>query len=99
MNEPIVTEQAQADLDEAWDYISEKAPAAADRLIDRFIAAARVHALFPESGRSREELKPSLRSFVVKPYVAFYRPVEGTIEVLRVLHGKRDIRRIIKGDQ
>jgi hypothetical protein len=29
-------------------------------LIDRF-AAARVHALFPESGKSREELKPGLR--------------------------------------
>ena len=95
---PIIAEQAQADLDEAWDYLAQKSPAAADRLIDRFVAAARVHARFPESGRSREELRPGLRSFVVKPYVAFYRPVEGTIEVLRVLHGRRDIRHIVKGD-
>ena len=96
MTEPIITEQAQADLDEAWDYLSERSPDAADKLIDRFAAAARVHALFPESGKSREALKPGLRSFLVRPYVAFYRPVEGTIEVLRFLHGKRDIRRILE---
>jgi toxin ParE1/3/4 len=99
MTEPIISEQAQADLLAAWDYLSEKSLSAADKLIDRFAAAARVHALFPESGKSREELKPGLRSFVVRPYVAFYRPFEGTIEVLRFLHGKRDIRRSLSGDE
>jgi len=99
MIEPIITEQAQADLDEAWDYLAERSSSSADKLIDRFVAAARVHARFPESGKSREELKPGLRSFVVHPFVAFYRPAEGTIEVLRFLHGKRDIRRLMEGDR
>jgi toxin ParE1/3/4 len=77
MIEPVITEQAQADLDEAWDYLSERNAAAADRLIDRFVAAARTHARFPESGRERQDIGPGLRSFLVKPYVVFYRPVHG----------------------
>jgi len=33
MIEPVITEQAQADLDEAWDYLADRNVAAADRLI------------------------------------------------------------------
>lgn len=95
MPEPIITDQAQADLDEAWDYLSKTDLNAADGLIDRFVEAARTHARFPESGRRREPLGPEIRSFVVKPYVAFYRPVADTIEILRFLHGRRDIDRIM----
>ncbi|CAN5692320.1 type II toxin-antitoxin system RelE/ParE family toxin [soil metagenome] len=98
MIDPIITEQAQADLDESWDYLSVRSLAAADRLIDRFLEAARIHARFPESGRLREEIAEELRSFVVSPYVAFYRPVGGTIEVVRFLHGRRDIERILRDD-
>jgi toxin ParE1/3/4 len=96
MIEPIITDAAQADLDEAWDFLAKSNPKAADRLIDRFVKAARVHAEFPESGRSREDLAPGLWSFVVAPYVVFFRPTAGTIEVLRFLHGRRDIERIMR---
>ena len=98
MTEPIITEQAQADLDEMWDQISERDLRATDRLLDRFYTAARTHAQFPESGRSQDDLAPGLRSFVVKPYVVFYRPAQATIEVLRVLHGRRDLDRIMRGE-
>jgi toxin ParE1/3/4 len=96
MSEPRLTEQAEADLDEAWAYLATKNRRAADRLIDAIWDAARRHARFPESGRSREEYAANLRSFVVSPFVVFYRPVEDTIEVIRVLHGRRDIRRIMR---
>ena len=98
MMEPVITDRAHADLDEMWDQISERDPRAADRLLDRFYAAARTHAQFPESGRSREDVAPGLRSFVVKPYVVFYRPARATIEVLRVLHGRRNIGRIMRDE-
>ena len=54
MTAPVITEQAQADLDEAWDYLSVRDLRAADRWIDRFVSAARIHARFPESGRDRQ---------------------------------------------
>ena len=49
-------------------------------------------------GQSRDELRPGLRCFVVSPYVVFYRPEQDTIEVLRVLHGARDIVSIFESE-
>jgi toxin ParE1/3/4 len=40
-------------------------------------------------------LDPGLRSFPVHPYVVFYRPQVDTILVVRILHGRRDIERIM----
>lgn len=96
MTEPRLTDQAEADLDDAWAHLSRTNRAAADRLIDAFVEAARLHARFPESGRARPEFGPDVRSFLVRPYVVFYHPAGDTIEVLRVLHGRRDIDRIIR---
>ena len=44
----------------------------------------------PELGRQREELSSRLRSWVVGNYVIFYRPQPRGIEVVRVLHGRRN---------
>jgi toxin ParE1/3/4 len=46
---------------------------------------------WPEAGRQREEIASGVRSFPVKSYVIFYRRVAGRVQVLRVLHGRRDI--------
>ena len=48
------------------------------------------------TGRSRDDLIPGFRSFSVSDFVAVFRPVDDTIEVLRFLHGSRDIPRIIR---
>lgn len=42
-------------------------------------------------GRAREELAADLRSFPFGRYVIFYTPVDGGIDVVRVLHSARDI--------
>jgi toxin ParE1/3/4 len=96
MTEPRLTDQAEADLDDLWAYIAANNPVAADRLVDAVMEATRTHVRFPNMGQSRNDLQPGLRSFVVSPYVVFYRPLGDTIEVLRVLHGARDIGSIIK---
>ena len=45
----------------------------------------------PGVGSKRDELSIDLRSFVVGHFVLFYRRVEGGIELVRLLHGSRDI--------
>lgn len=95
MGEPIVTPEAEADIDEAWDRLSRKSPDAADRLIERFLSSATRHAQFPNLGESCEHLLPGLRCFVVRPYVAFYRVEGENIRVLRFLHGRRDYKRLL----
>lgn len=98
MSEPRLTEQAEADLADLWAYIAANNPDAADRLVDAVLEGSRMHVRFPNMGQDREELRPGLRCFVVSPYVVFYRPVADTIEVLRILHGARDITSIFESE-
>jgi toxin ParE1/3/4 len=48
-------------------------------------------ARMPELGRKRPDLAPDLRGFPIGNYIIFYRPVPDGIQVIRVLHGARDI--------
>ena len=45
----------------------------------------------PFGGRSRDELRAGLRSLLSDPYVIFYRVRDGVPEIVRVLHGRRDL--------
>jgi toxin ParE1/3/4 len=91
----IITPEAEADVDEAWNYLSRRNLKAADRLVDQFLAAARSHAQFPLTGEPREDVAPGLRCFVVRPYVAYYRVEGEDIRILRFLHGRRDVRQVM----
>lgn len=96
MSEPIISDLAREDLVEIWATIAEaRDEKTAEQMTGKILAKCRTHALFPESGRSREEILPGLRSFPVKPYVVFYRVETGTILVLRILHGRRDVERVM----
>ena len=64
---------------------------AADALLNRIEAAFDMLADTPFAGRARNDLRDSLRSFPVGNYIIFYVPVPDGVEVLRVMHGRRDI--------
>ncbi len=49
---------------------------------------------FPNMGVSREELKTALRSQPVGNYLIFYFPLEDGVDIIRVLHGSRDMARL-----
>ena len=90
---PRVTRRplAEADVLEIWDYIADDGIAAADRWVDRLDKQFQVLAMQPMMGRARDELAPGVRSFPFGRYVVFYLPLDGGIDVGRVLHGARDI--------
>lgn len=88
--EVLRTSEARLDLCDIWEYIAEDNVSAADQLLEEIEAKCRFLAGMPELGRLREELSPRLRSWVVGNYVIFYRPHSNGIEVIRVLHGRRD---------
>ena len=88
----IVRSRSSAlDYESIWHYIARDNPDAADRLIRDFEHHLDMIAKMPGLGRAEEDLAPSLRSFPVGCYLLYYRPVEGGIELVRVLHGARDI--------
>jgi toxin ParE1/3/4 len=71
----------------------------ADRTLANIESKFRLLAQFPSSGRSRsisvgesrDELLAGLRSYPAGDFVIFYRILATTVEVVRVLHGRRDI--------
>jgi len=84
---------AERDLLEIWVYIAERNYDAADRLLEQLDEKFRLLSENPGFGTMRDDLAPSVRGFPVGNYVLFYRPITGGIEVVRVIHGARDIPR------
>ena len=90
---PRITRRPRAlqDLDEIWDYIALDNPDAADQFVEMIEEKCHLLAQFPKIGTSCESLHPALRYLPVGKYLLFYLPLDGGIEVVRVLHGARDV--------
>ncbi len=89
--ELVVSPQAEQDLLEIWLYIAEDHPDNADRFLDRLHGKALRLTEFNEIGIERADLSEGIRSFPVERYMLYYRPTTAGIELLRVLHGSRDV--------
>ena len=86
------SEVAKQDLRDIWRGSAEYSGLDfADRTLANIESKFRLLAQFPRSGRVRDELLAGLRSYAAGDFVIFYRILETTIEVVRVLHGRRDI--------
>ena len=88
----ILRRRAIADLKEIADTINEEIPERGDSYADEILDKCAMRAGFPFSGRARPELSKGLRSFMHGEYVIFYHPCSYGISVVRVIHGRRDIR-------
>ncbi len=89
---------AQADLLDIWLRIASDSPANADRFLDVLDQKMHLLASSPRMGRPRPELRDGLRSFPVDHYVIFYCEVHQGINIVRVLHGARDIESLFHDD-
>lgn len=90
--------EAESDLDEIWWYIAQDSPHNADRFLDRIQERCLGLTDFPQMGTRRDELKAGLRSQPVGNYLIFYFPLEDGIDIIRVLHGSRDVDAIFHPD-
>ena len=95
---PLVsrTVQARRDYLHIWQYIAFDSLSAADRVVDALDEAAQMLANSPGIGRERDELSKGLRSFPVGKYMLFYRRRKSGIQLVRVLHGARNLKRIFR---
>lgn len=91
MGQIIKSPEAKADLVDIWDYIAQSNESGADRLLDSINQKLILISNSPYIGRERHDLAPGLRSLPVGSYVIFYRLIGDGIEIVRVLHGARDI--------
>lgn len=99
MSTVIVRPLARIDIGGIWEYIAENSEAQADIFVDRLAAKFKLLAGRPELGRMRDELMLQLRSFPFERYVIYYRTTSVGIEVIRVLHGARDVEAQFHPDQ
>jgi len=89
---PIVrSTRAEDDLIAIWLHVGSDSEAAADRLLDRIEARWQQLATYPYSGAPRDDIAPGIRHLIVGEYLILYRVGEDAIEILRVLHGRRNI--------
>lgn len=87
----IRTPAADDDLFDIWLFIAQDNEAAATRTLEKIKKSLDRLVRQPRGGRDRSELALGLRSFAIRPYVIFYRVIDDDIELVRVLHGARDI--------
>ena len=88
-----LSDPAIQDLEEIYAFVAARSRPAAGALVDQFTERFERLAEMPGMGRRREELPQTLRSSIVGYYMIFYRQNEGAVEIVRVLHGSRDIER------
>jgi toxin ParE1/3/4 len=48
-------------------------------------------AQFPNFGRQRNEILPSIRSLLIDNYIILYMPIRQDVEIFRVISGYRDL--------
>src|SRR6202049_1922580 len=84
--------EAEQDLFAIWIHLAREAsPDVADEQLRSLDRACEALAQWPHSGRARDELFRGVRSIAVEAYVVFYRVGNSAIEIIRVLHGRRDV--------
>ena len=89
----IRTRLAEQDLIEVWRHIARDDLKAADRLLDELERRTKLLSWYPEIGRKRPDIALDLRYIPSGNYLILYRVVEDYVEVVRYVHGRRDLRR------
>jgi len=94
----VIRPKALEDLAEIWAYIAEDSPRQADAFASALNREIRNLARRPLIGHTRPELLTGLRSLPFGRYVIFYLPRKRGIEVVRLLHGARDLKPLFDED-
>lgn len=85
------SKKAEEDLIDIWSYIAEDNPAAATRVLQSLNQRCELLADNPKLGPARPDIAADLRYFVAGSYLLLYREIQTGIEIVRVLHGARNL--------
>lgn len=97
MKDFYISEVAERELVEIWDFIAAENRAAADRLIARFFDAFEKLGRMPDMGHRREDLTSRpVRFWPLDRYMVIYKPDPPPIEIVRVLSSWRDLATLLQ---
>lgn len=91
---------AVEDLTKTYDWLEQESSCSGERLLDSVEATIDLLLDNPRAGRVREfecQVVQDIRSLVLDglPYVIFYRAHPDELEIVRLLHGARDLLRLV----
>jgi len=96
----VLTPLAKADIFSIWSFIADDREDAADRVEQAIYDACAFVAEGPKRGHFRRDLTTrSIRFWTLTRYPNYtvvYRPETAPLQVVAVLHGKRNAQRILK---
>jgi toxin ParE1/3/4 len=95
----VLAPQAVVDLVAIWRYIKEQASLTiADRVESAILEKIAFLDGTPGAGHSRKDLTDEdVKVFSVYSYLIVYRPTTKPLQIVSILHGRRDLEQILKG--
>ena len=95
MRQVVYLRAARRDLREISDYIKASNPAAAANIVREVDAAAQLLATVPSIGHRRPDVRnPAYRCHGVGPYIVVYRYDDDHLFLVRIVHGRRDFKKL-----
>ena len=86
--------RAEKDFDGIFAFITKDNPDAARKFVDRLQASCEALAIHPLMGQRMVSRGNLYRVFSVHKYAVVYRTISDGVEIVRVIHGARDIDRL-----
>jgi toxin ParE1/3/4 len=87
----IISRPAIRDLESISAYFAEVNIEAGEKFLQGFSKRCKQLAIFPNSGRSYDDLQVGLRGLPLEGYVILYRTIDDGIEILRVANGRQNL--------
>ena len=88
----VISKKAVSDLEEIWLYTGEKwSKEQADRYYNLIFDEINYICKNVSAGKSIEHVRKGYRASKVKSHLIFYKIVNDTVEIIRILHERMDI--------
>ena len=98
MRRLIIKAQARLDMLEIWHHIAKDSLDAAIRVEEKIDAEIKSLRELPGKGHARHDTRdPSIRFWRVYSYLIAYRYDENRVQIVRVVHGGRNMRAMFPG--
>ena len=97
MNEYILTEEAERDLNEIWEYVAEQSITSADTVMREIREGIELVAFAPGSGHQRRDVRDQRYRFwkANRFIIAYFRDTK-PLQIVRIVGGSRDFRKIFR---
>ncbi len=101
----LVRPRAQGVIDDNAEHLAQDNPDATRRFLTASEETFQQLLVNPGLGRVREHLNPKLKGMrswrigSIEKWLTFYRPTDDGIEVVRILHGARDLAPLLSDEE